>query len=134
MIQDASLQNKKLLISTRNFSIILLKMRPVHQTLSKSFDNINGMSLEELDPHQLSQENGSDPQQIDWNPFYLDFDGLNRRLQQVKREFGMRKAISTQSLTGETRTLAEILDKEIEKIVLFFFRIGINKINKKEFS
>ena len=79
--------------------------------------------MEELDPHQLSQENGSDPQQIDWNPFYLDFDGLNRRLQKVKREFGMRKAISTQSLTGETRTLAEILDKEIEKVVLFFLRI-----------
>ncbi len=35
----------------------------------------------------------------------------------------MRKAVSSRSLTGETRTLAEILDKEVEKIVLFYLRI-----------
>ena len=45
------------------------------------------------------------------------------RLANVKREFGLRKAISTRSLTGETRTLAEILDKEVEKIVLFYLKI-----------
>jgi len=60
---------------------------------------------------------------LDWAPFYLEFDGLMRRLQRVKKEFGMRKAVSSQSLTGETRTLAEILDKEVEKIVLFYLRI-----------
>jgi len=62
-------------------------------------------------------------QPLDWAPFYLEFDRLMRRLQRVKKEFGMRKAVSSRSLTGETRTLAEILDKEVEKIVLFYLRI-----------
>ena len=60
---------------------------------------------------------------MDWVPFYLDFDKLQMRLGRVKKEFGLRKAVSTRSLTGETRTLAEILDKEVEKIVLFFLQI-----------
>ena len=41
----------------------------------------------------------------------------------VKREFGMRKSISTRSLTGETHSFAEILDLEAEKIVLFYLRV-----------
>lgn len=59
----------------------------------------------------------------DWTPFYLEFEALQTRLASVKREFGLRKAVSTKSLKGETRTLAEILDKEVEKIVLFYLRI-----------
>lgn len=60
---------------------------------------------------------------VDWTPFYLDFEALQTRLANVKRDFGLRKAVSTKSLKGETRTLAEILDKEVEKIVLFYLRI-----------
>jgi MFS family permease len=60
---------------------------------------------------------------IDWSPFYLEFDALQTRLANVKKDFGMRKAVSNKSLKGETRTLAEILDKEVEKIVLFYLRI-----------
>ena len=59
----------------------------------------------------------------DWSPYYLDLEAMLNRLANVKREFGLRKAISTRSLTGETRTLAEILDKEVEKIVLFYLKI-----------
>ncbi len=59
----------------------------------------------------------------DWSPFYLEFEALQNRLSHVKREFGLRKAVSAKSLTGETRTLAEILDKEVEKIVLFYLKI-----------
>lgn len=54
--------------------------------------------------------------------FSLDYDGLSRRLMIVKKEFGMRKAVSTRSLTGETRTFAEMLDQEVEKVVLFYLR------------
>ena len=60
---------------------------------------------------------------IDWAPYYLEFDKLVSRLNATRLDFGLRKAVSTRSLTGETRTLAEILDKEVEKIVLFFLRI-----------
>ena len=41
---------------------------------------------------------------------------------EVKREFGLRKALSSRSLTGETRTFAEILDQDVEKIVMFYLR------------
>jgi SPX domain protein involved in polyphosphate accumulation len=58
-----------------------------------------------------------------WSRFYLDFEQLNQRLVSVKREFGMRKSISTRSLTGETHSFAEILDLEAEKIVLFYLRV-----------
>ena len=58
----------------------------------------------------------------DWSAYYLNTDDLNERLVKVKREFGLRKAVSTRSLTGETRTFAEILDSEVEKIVLFYLR------------
>ena len=56
----------------------------------------------------------------DWFPFALDFEGLSQRLVLVKKEFGMKRAISSRSIAGETRTFAEILDKEVEKIVLFY--------------
>ena len=59
----------------------------------------------------------------DWSPYYLDLEAMLNRLAHVKREFGLRKAVSAKSLTGETRTLAEILDKEVEKIVLFYLKI-----------
>ena len=54
--------------------------------------------------------------------FNLDYDALDKRLNKVKHEFGLRKAVSSRSLTGETRTFAEILDTEVEKIVLFYLR------------
>ena len=63
----------------------------------------------------------SDPRES-WAFFYLDYEGLTARLMAVKKEFGLRKAISTRSLTGEQRTFAEVLDGEIEKVVLFFLR------------
>ena len=59
----------------------------------------------------------------EWRAFNLNYDELHRRLTTVKKEFGMRKAISSRSLTGETRTFAEILDEEVEKIVLFYLRM-----------
>lgn len=55
--------------------------------------------------------------------FDLRFEELNSRLKQVKKEFGMRRAISTRSLTGETRTFAEILDQQVENIVLYYLEI-----------
>lgn len=55
--------------------------------------------------------------------FDLKFDELNSRLQSVKKEFGMRRAISTRSLTGETRTFAEILDQQVETIVLYYLEV-----------
>lgn len=58
----------------------------------------------------------------DWHRFNLDYDQLNNRLIIVKAEFGMRKAISSRSLTGETRTFSEILDMEVEKVVLFYLK------------
>ena len=59
----------------------------------------------------------------DYNRYDLKYDDLNRRLDCVKKEFGLRRAVSSKSLTGETRTFAEILDQEVEKIVLYFLRI-----------
>ena len=58
----------------------------------------------------------------DWWQFNLNYDELNKRLVEVKREFGLRKALSSRSLTGETRTFAEILDQDVEKIVMFYLR------------
>jgi hypothetical protein len=58
----------------------------------------------------------------DWQKFNLDYDQLNNRLIIVKAEFGMRKAVSSRSLTGETRTFSEILDMEVEKVVLFYLK------------
>lgn len=55
--------------------------------------------------------------------FDLRYVELNLRLNNVKREFGLRRAISTHSLTGETRTFAEILDQEVETIVLFYLEV-----------
>jgi hypothetical protein len=37
----------------------------------------------------------------DWSEYNLNFDELSKRLLVVSREFGMRKAISTKSLTGD---------------------------------
>jgi len=58
----------------------------------------------------------------EWFEYYLKYNELKSRLKVVKREFGLKKAVSTRSLTGETRTFAEILDEEVEKVVLFFLR------------
>ena len=101
-------------------------------------ESLSGMNSAETHPILNSAESTSSSQftfetsdytlidarkRIDWTPFYLEFDALQRRLGRVKKDFGLRKAISTRSLRGETRTLAEILDKEVEKIVLFFLKI-----------
>ena len=53
-------------------------------------------------------------------PYNLDYNGLNRRLMTVKRSCGLKRAQSNQSLQGETRTFAEILDQEVEKVVLYY--------------
>ena len=58
----------------------------------------------------------------EWWQYNLNYDELNKRLIEVKREFGLRKALSSRSLTGETRTFAEILDQDVEKIVMFYLR------------
>jgi hypothetical protein len=58
--------------------------------------------------------------------YNLQYDKLNEHLTSVKRKVGLKRASSTKSLTssnGETRTFAEILDQEVEKIVLFVLRI-----------
>lgn len=58
----------------------------------------------------------------DWAPYNLNYELLRSRLLSVKREFGLRKAVSSHSLTGETRTFAEMLDEQVEKIVLFYLK------------
>ena len=55
--------------------------------------------------------------------FDLHFDELNQRLNAVKKEFGMRRAVSTRSLAGETRTFAEILDQEVETVVFYYLEV-----------
>jgi hypothetical protein len=55
--------------------------------------------------------------------FDLHYDELNQRLNAVKKEFGMRRAISTRSLAGETRTFAEILDQEVETVVFYYLEV-----------
>lgn len=59
----------------------------------------------------------------DWETSCIDYDSLYQRLLVVKKEFGMRRAVSSRSLTGETRTFAEILDSEVEKVVLFYLKV-----------
>jgi SPX domain protein involved in polyphosphate accumulation len=58
----------------------------------------------------------------EWWQFNLSYEELISRLNEVKKEFGMRRALSRRSLHGETRTFAEILDQDVEKIVLFYLR------------
>jgi hypothetical protein len=53
----------------------------------------------------------------------LKYDELNNRLNCVKKEFGLRRAVSTHSLTGETRTFAEILDTQVETVVLYYLEV-----------
>ena len=65
-----------------------------------------------------------------WIPYNLNFELLRNRLLEVKREFGLRKAISSRSLTGETRTFAELLDEQVEKIVLFYLKVQGEIANK----
>jgi hypothetical protein len=52
----------------------------------------------------------------------LDFDGLCRRIQSAKKASGMKRAQSQVSIIGETRTFAEILDEEVEKVVLYYIK------------
>ncbi|KAJ1428034.1 major facilitator superfamily domain-containing protein [Ochromonadaceae sp. CCMP2298] len=58
--------------------------------------------------------------------YNLDYVGLDSRLNSVRRNLGrsrsLRRAVSSQSFAGETRTFAEILDQEVEKIVLFYIK------------
>ena len=60
--------------------------------------------------------------QEEWASYYLNYDDLINHLKSVKNEWGMRRAVSTRTIAGETRTFAEILDSEVEKVVLFFLR------------
>jgi hypothetical protein len=53
----------------------------------------------------------------------LKYEELNNRLNRVKKEFGLRRAVSTHSLTGETRTFAEILDTQVETVVLYYLEV-----------
>lgn len=55
--------------------------------------------------------------------FDLNYEALNQRLNRVKRDFGMRRAVSSHSLQGETRTFAEILDQEVENVVFYYLEI-----------
>ena len=53
-----------------------------------------------------------------WASFYLNYDDLLMRMKNLHSEWGLRKAISTRSMKGETRTFAEILDSETHGIHL----------------
>ena len=66
----------------------------------------------------------------EWTQYNLNYELLRSRLLSVKREFGLRKAVSSHSLTGETRTFAEMLDEQVEKIVLFYLKIQGEIANK----
>ena len=57
-----------------------------------------------------------------WQQYNLDYDYLLGHLTSVKKTYGMKRAVSTIALRGETRTFAEILDGDVEKIVLFYLR------------
>ena len=46
---------------------------------------------------------------VTYQQYNLKFDELNNRLTKVKKEFGMRRAISSRSLTGETVSIQYIL-------------------------
>eukprot|EP01038_Epipyxis_sp_PR26KG_P012876 gene12876-17254_t len=65
--------------------------------------------------------------QAKYSQYNLQYERLNDHLNSVKRKFGLKKVSSTRSLTssnnGETRTFAELLDHEVEKIVLFYLRM-----------
>lgn len=52
----------------------------------------------------------------------LDCAGLCRRINSARRSCGLRRAQSKLCLKGETRTFAEILDGEVEKVVLFYIK------------
>lgn len=54
--------------------------------------------------------------------FKLDYDGLSRRIHRAKQASGMKRAQSKLSLLGETRTFAEVLDEEVEKMVLNYIK------------
>jgi hypothetical protein len=58
----------------------------------------------------------------DWKEYVIDYAALTTRLVDVKHTFGLRRVLSSASITGETRSFAEILDKEVEKVVLFYIR------------
>lgn len=68
-----------------------------------------------------------DVQQSDksYSRFNLDYDNLNSKLNVVKsrviKTTGMRRASSALSLI-DTRTFAEVLDQEVEKVVLFYIQ------------
>lgn len=61
-----------------------------------------------------------------FSEYSLDYDGLNNKLNivksTVKKTSGMRRASSQLSLVGDTRTFAEVLDQEVEKVVLFYIK------------
>jgi hypothetical protein len=63
---------------------------------------------------------------IQHSPAYSDFNikygELSSRLTAVKKDLKFKPALSSQCLYGETRTFAEILDQEVEKVVLFYLR------------
>lgn len=55
--------------------------------------------------------------------YNLRYDELNHRLVSVKRASGLSRASSSQFLPGETRTFAEVLDQEVERIVMYYLRV-----------
>lgn len=77
------------------------------------------MSFELLDQMNNANNGSIFP---DWSEHNINFSMLENRLSTVKKEFGLRKAISVQSLSGESRTFAELLDLEVERVVLFYLR------------
>lgn len=54
--------------------------------------------------------------------FNLDYAGLCGKIQAAKKSSGLKRAQSKLSLFGETRTFAEILDEEVERLVLYYIR------------
>jgi hypothetical protein len=85
----------------------------------------NGRALE----RESSFENGISSQLLsqslssDWSEYNFNYSMLENRLFIVKQEFGMRRAVSVQSISGESRTFAELLDLEVERVVLHYLRI-----------
>ena len=57
-----------------------------------------------------------------WWKYNLAYETLQQHLVTVKKQCGLKKSISTRLLVGETRTFAEILDADVEKMVLFYLR------------
>jgi hypothetical protein len=58
----------------------------------------------------------------DWKEYVIDYGALAQRLIDVKLTFGLRRVLSTKSINVETRSFAEVLDREVEKVVLFYIR------------